>query len=361
MPRGSRPSGSCAMSERIIPHSRPLLTDSDIRAVVSVLESGQLAQGPRVEEFEKALAGFIGKKEAVAVSSGSAALYLSLVALGIAEDDEVIVPSFVCSAVLNAVNLAGANAVIADIDPLTFNMSVASVREAVSNKTKAVIVPHMFGLPAELEGLSDLGVPLIEDCAQALGASYKGKKAGSFGLLSVFSFYATKVIAAGEGGMVLSDSRELASRVRDLREYDHKEDGVLRFNFKMTDIQAALGQSQLTQLDSFLRKRREVAGRYFEEFRDCHFSLPVRREGTEHIYYRFVVRAGKTASGYLEKLKEKKVICRRPVFKPLHLYLNKPGFPHSSEAWEKSISIPIYPSLKAEEVEKVVAVVREIF
>lgn len=349
------------MSDRVIPHSRPLITESDIKAILSVLESGRLSQGPKVQEFERTFAAFIGKKEAIAVSSGSAALHLALLALNIKENDEVIIPSFVCTAVLNAVNHVGAKAVVVDIDSLTFDISVDSVKGAITSKTKAIIVPHMFGLPAEMEELSDLGIPIIEDCAQALGATFRGKKAGRFGLLSIFSFYSTKLMATGEGGMVLSDSEKLISKVRDLRDYDHKENYFPRFNYKMTDIQAALGISQLSLLDTFIEKRREIADRYFQELKNCRFSLPIWKEGREHIYYRFVVRARENASGYLEKSQKQKVMCCRPVFRPLHMYLNQAGFPNASEAWEKSISIPIYPALSKEEEEEIIAVVKEIF
>ncbi|GAJ21070.1 unnamed protein product, partial [marine sediment metagenome] len=171
------------MPNEIIPHSRPALSDSDIKAVISVLKAGQLSQGPKVREFENKLARFIGKKKAVAVNSGSAALHLALLALDVKKSDEVIIPSFVCSAVLNSVNYTGATAVLADIDPLTFNMSVEATKRAITRKTKAIIVPHMFGCPAEIDKLSELDIPVIEDCAQSIGANFKGQKAGSFGLL----------------------------------------------------------------------------------------------------------------------------------------------------------------------------------
>ncbi len=349
------------MPDEIIPHSRPSISDSDIQAVVSVLKSGQLSQGPKVREFEKKLTLLIGKKKAVAVSSGSAALHLALLALDVKESDEVIIPSFVCSAVLNAVNYTGATAVLADIDPFTFNISVESAKRAITRKTRAIIVPHMFGCPAEIDKLSELGIPLIEDCAQSIGAKFKGQKAGSFGLLSVFSFYATKVIAAAEGGMVLSDSEDLISRIKDLREYDNRDDYVLRYNYKITDIQAALGLSQISFLEKFIARRREIAARYFQEFKDCNFSLPVWKEGRDHIYYRFVIKTKDSASEYLEKFQQKKVMCRRPVYIPLHVYLNLSGFPHTLEAWQKTISIPLYPSLREEEIEKIIAIVKEIF
>jgi perosamine synthetase len=349
------------MPDEIIPHSRPSISDSDIQAVVSVLKSGQLSQGPKVQELEKKLALLIGKKKAVAVSSGSAALHLALLALDVKESDEVIIPSYVCSAVLNAVNYTGAIPVIVDIDPLTFNISVEATKRAMTRKTRAIIVPHMFGCPAEIDKLSDLGIPLIEDCAQSIGANFKGQRAGSFGLLSVFSFYATKVIAAAEGGMVLSDSEDLTSRIKDLREYDNRDDYVLRYNYKMTDIQAALGLSQISSLEKFIDRRREIATRYFQEFKNCNFSLPVQKEGRDHIYYRFVIKTKDSASEYLEKFHQKKVMCRRPVYIPLHVYSNLSGFPQTMEAWQKTISIPLYPSLQEEEIEIIIALVKEIF
>jgi len=349
------------MSDYFIPHSRPSIAGSDIKAVSSVLESGQIAQGPSVDKFEKQFSAFIGKKETAATSSGTAALHLALLSLGVKGGDEVIVPSFVCSAVLNAVLYTGATPVVADIDPGTYNISVEAVKGAITQKTKAVIVPHMFGCPAEIDELSKLGIPVVEDCAQSVGAYYKGRKVGSFGIVSVFSFYATKVFTSGEGGMVVSDSEELVSRVKDLREYDNKDEYALRFNYKMSDIQAALGLNQLSRLEEFLDRRRMIADSYFKEFKDCGFSLPVKKEGRDHIYYRFVVQTEEDASVYLERLQKNNVMCQRPVYIPLHVCLGLSGYPHTMEAWKKTISIPLYPSLTEEEIEKIIAVVKEIF
>ena len=349
------------MSDHIIPHSRPTLTGLENKVVSSVLESGQIAQGLKVHEFEKQFSGYIGKKDATATSSGTAALHLALLALGVTDKDEVIVPSFVCTAVLNAVLYTGANPVVADIDSATHNISVDSVKRAITQRTKAVIVPHVFGCPAEIDKLAELGVPIIEDCAQAVGSDYKGQKTGSFGIVSVFSFYATKVLTTGEGGMVVSDSEEFVSKIKDLREYDNKDDYTVRFNYKMTDFQAALGLNQLSQLEKFLDRRRMIADQYFSEFKDCGFLLPVKKKGREHIYYRFVVKTEDDASLFLERLQQKGVMCQRPVFIPLHVCLGLSGYPHTMDAWQKTVSIPIYPSLKEEEVEKIIAVVREIF
>ncbi len=349
------------MSDRAIPHSRPTLAGSDIEAVSRVLRSGQLSSGPLVLEFERKFAEYIGRRHAAATSSGTSALHLALLALGVERGDEVIIPSFVCSALLNAVNCTQATPVIVDIDPQTFNISVDAVRSSISRKTKAIIVPHMFGLMAEIERLAEFDIPLVEDCAQSAGAIHKGRKAGSFGLFSVFSFYATKVLTSAEGGMALSDSQRLVSRVKDLRDYDNKDDYDLRFNYKMSDVHAALGVNQLASLEEFIKKRKEIAARYFEEFKDCDFLLPTRKEGREHIYYRFIIKTKGEASRYLEEFEKKKVICRRPIYRPLHLYSGLRGFANTMEAWTKTLSIPIYPSLSEEEIKKIIAVVREIF
>ena len=161
--------------------------------------------------------------------------------------------------------------------------------------------------------------------------------------------------------MVLSDAEDLISKIKDLREYDNKKDYMLRYNYKMTDIQASLGLSQLSSLEKFITKRKEIAAQYFEEFKNCDFSLPVWKEEKEHIYYRFVVKTKDDASGYLEKFQQKSIMCQRPVYKPLHLYLNLSSFPQATEAYQKAISIPLYPSLREEEIEKIISVVKEIF
>jgi len=349
------------MDYPIIPHSRTFLSDMETQAVAAVLKSGQLSQGPMVNQFETEFANYIGKKKAAATSSGTSALHLVLLALDVKEKDEVIIPSFVCPAVLNAVNYTGAIPRIVDIDPLTYNISVDDVKNAISEKTKAIIVHHMFGCPAEIDRLSELRIPIIEDCAQSVGADFRGQKVGSFGFVSVFSFYATKVFTSGEGGMVLSDSEDLISKIRDLREYDNRSDYSLRYNYKMTDMQAALGLTQLVRLENFLFRRKEIASRYIKEFNNCCLSLPAWKEGKEHIYYRFVVKTTENSSNYLKKLHTKKIMCLRPVFTPLHVYLNLSGFPHTEESWQKTVSIPLYPSLTEVEIDRIVSAVQETF
>src|SRR5579883_2046260 len=176
--------------------------------------------------------------------------------------DEVLMPSYTCVAVTNAVRYVGATPALADIDPHTYNLDAGDARRRLTAATRAVIVPHMFGLPADMDPLTEWGIPVIEDCAQTLGATYRGRRVGGFGTVSICSFYATKLLTTGEGGMLLSDSDTLVRRARDLRDYDDRADATLRYNYKMTDFQAALGVSQLGRLPQFLARREALAARY---------------------------------------------------------------------------------------------------
>lgn len=336
-----------------IPHSRPSLDDEEIDAVAAVLRSGQIAQGARVEAFEKALAAFIGVKRGVATSSGVAALHLSLLALGVGEGDEVVMPAFVCTALLHAVRFVRAVPVLSDINRETFNIDYRDVQRRLTKRTRAIIVPHMFGLPADMRELVGLGVPVIEDCAQALGSVYEGKKAGSFGLLSVFSFYATKVICTGEGGMVAGNDRELLSKIEDLRDYDEKDDVALHFNCKLTDMQAAMGLVQLQKLPGFIARRRQITGIYRGALRKYQISHPFCPDNCEHIYFRYPIRT-RHAQRLIEAGQQGGVAYRRPVFKPLHHYLGGFSLPETDAAYKETVSIPLYPAMTDKEVGDVV-------
>jgi dTDP-4-amino-4,6-dideoxygalactose transaminase len=336
-----------------IPHSRPTLGEEEVRAVSAVIESGNIAEGEGVQRFENAFAEKLGVRHAVAVSSGTAALHLALLAMGIGPGDEVIIPSYVCAALLHAVQYTGAQPVPAETDPLTYNIDPADVKKRITSRTKAVIVAHMFGLAADLDRLIKLGVPIIEDCAQAAGGTYHQKPLGTFGHAAIFSFYATKMMATGEGGMVISNSPEFIARIRDLKAYDGKAAETVRYNYKMTDLQAALGEVQLARLPDFIEKRKKIARKYSENFKLLNIKLPV--EIDEHIYYRFVIGLKTDCDGIIKKLSQKKVGCARPVFLPVHRHLKKDGYPVTDKVWETSLSIPIYPSLNHNAIQQIIA------
>jgi len=337
----------------VIPHSRPTLGEEEINAVAAVIRSGQIAEGEVVARFEKTFAAKMGVQNAVAVSSGTAALHLALLAMGIGPGHEVIIPSYVCAALLHAVQYVGARPVPAETDPLTYNIDSDDVEKRMTSRTAAIIVPHMFGLAADLDRLLKLNVPIIEDCAQAVGGTYHQKPLGTYGDVAIFSFYATKMLATGEGGMVASKSPEIIARIRDLKAYDGKSADTVRYNYKMTDLQAALGEVQLGRLNEFIRQRRKIARQYIKNLKSLNIRLPVQTD--EHIYYRFVVGLDADCDGLIRKLAQEAVGCARPVFLPIHRHLKQSGYPVTDKIWETSLSIPIYPSLADSEIEQIIS------
>ena len=334
-----------------IPHSKPMLGSEEIQAVSDVISSGYVAEGAVVEKFERSFADYFDIPHAVATNSGTSALHLTLLALDVGPGDEVIIPSYVCCALLNAVNYTGAAPVLADIHPDTYNLDAADVKR-INARTRAIIVPHLFGMAADLDPLLALDIPLIEDCAQAAGAEYKQRTVGTFGIAAIYSFYATKVITTGEGGMVVSSSRDIIDRIRDLKSYDQKEDYRTRFNYKMADIQAALGLVQLDRLDSIIRRRRDIAGQYTRFFKDLDLGLPPDDCG--HIYFRYAVGLKTNPEPWIQHLARQGIGSDRPIYLPLHRQLQLEGCPESEKAWNHSLSIPIYPSLTDPEVNRII-------
>src|SRR5262249_21339243 len=227
-----------APAESLIPHSRPTLDETDAERVAAVVRRGWVAAGPAVAAFERELARRPGGEAAVAVSSGSAALELALRAVGVGAGDEVLIPTYVCDALHHAVTRTGATPVLVDADPATSSLSAADTRTRLTPRTRAIVVPHAFGLAADLSPFSALGIPVIEDCAQTVGAQLDGRPVGSLGSLAVCSFYATKLLTTGEGGAVAGPAALLAS-VRDARDYDEHDDLRPRFNAKLSDLAAA--------------------------------------------------------------------------------------------------------------------------
>lgn len=328
-------------------------------AAARVVKSGFISQGPRVREFEKALAKFVGVKDAVVTNSGTAALHLGLLAMGIGKGHEVLLPSYVCTAPLNAVYQAGAEPVLCDIEPESFNVSIESISSKKNRSSRAVIVPHMFGSPADLEKIEELGIPVIEDCAHALGARYGRKRVGAIGRFAIASFYANKMMACGEGGAILSNDRKLIEAARDHREYDNKSDYRLRFNYKMGDILAAVGIAQLKKLPAMVRARKNIAHIYDRAFSKKELILP--KGEFDHIYYRYIVRTSKDVEKVTKEMAAAGVICARPVFEPLHRLIGlQAGFRNTDEVHNSAISIPIYPTLSASDLKKVIKAVLSV-
>lgn len=303
----------------------------------------------------------LGLPAGVAVSSGTAALHLALLGLHIDPGDEVILPSYVCVAPLHAVEYVGATPRLADADPATFNLDPADVRRRLTPRTRAIIVAHQFGLPTELDSLLELGVPLIEDCAQAIGARYRGRPVGSFGAVSILSFYATTVLTTGEGGMLLSRDRRLLARLRDSRDYDERRRPTVRYNYKLTDFQAALGRSQLLRLPAMLTRRAAIADRYRRAWGNLPVRLPAPDRRRTHAYHRFVLSVPGSARTAARRLLRQRVTARLPVFQPIHATLKLDGFPGATHAFRHALSVPLYPALSLREEARVIGAVQRVF
>ncbi len=342
----------------MIPHGKPTLDEEDAARVAAVVRSGRIAQGAEVAAFEREMAARLGTEDAAAVSSGSAALEAALRVLGVGPGDEVVIPTYVCDAVHHAVTRAGAVPVLADASAETLSVDADEVKRRLSPRTRCAIVPHAFGLAAGLGRFADLGVPVIEDCAQALGAVDEGRPAGARGHLAILSFYATKMLTTGEGGMVTGPAA-LIRRVRDLRDYDEREDLAPRFNYKLTDLQAALGRSQLARLDAFVARRRDIAARYARRLGRAPCGLPPDPRGGRHVYHRFVVDLRRPVAPVIDALARRGVTARRPVFRPLHRALGRSGYPTADRLWVNLLSLPCYPALADAEVDTVAAALLE--
>jgi len=282
----------------VIRISAPFLGGEEISAVERVLRSGRLSQGSYVEAFESAFADFIGVEHAIAVSSGTAALHIALLAAGIGEGDEVITTPFTFIATANAILFVGAKPVFVDVREDDFNIDVEKVKDAITERTKAIIPVHLYGQPCDMKAIADLAedhnLHVIEDACQAHGAEFAGKKVGSFGTAGCFSFYPTKNMTTGEGGMLTTNSKEIAKKARMLRNhgssarYMHE---ILGFNMRMTDISAAIGIEQLKKLPYFTKRRRENAEYLTERLKGIRgIVTPVVKERRTHVFNQYTIR-----------------------------------------------------------------------
>lgn len=341
---------------KMIPVARPYVGAEEEQAVVEVLRSGWLTQGPRVAEFEKRFSEYIGCDHAVAVSSCTTALHLALVAIGIGAGDEVICPSLSFIATANSIAYTGATVVFGDIDPDTYNLDPARLEELITPRTKAILVVHQIGLPAEMSSLLAVAakhdLAIIEDAACAIGSEYEGKLIGKpLGKLACFSFHPRKVLTTGEGGMITTADAELAEKLRRLRQHAMSLSDVARhsakqvstetydevgFNFRMTDMQAAVGITQLGRLGDFLERRRFLANRYTEALRHLSWlQTPVVPANCKPNYQSYMVRllggVAENRDAIMQELLEKNISTRRAIMAIHH------ELPYRAEHWDRSL------------------------
>jgi len=364
---------------RKIPIAKPNFDREEEKAVKEVLESGIIVQGPKTKAFEKEFAEYIGVEHAVAVTNGTIALDVALKALKVGPGDEVITSAFSFIASGNCVLFQRAKPVFADIDPRTFNIDPSDVAEKISAKTKALIPIHMFGQPAKMDALKEIaedkGFALVEDAAQAHGAEYKGQKAGSIGDMGCFSFYATKNMTAGEGGMITTNDQKLADKARLLRNHGQTQKyhhDTLGYNYRMTELCAAIGSVQLKKLDGFNEKRRENAKLLSNGIRKLHgLTVPYVDKDVKPIFHQYVVRVednyprgrDELADILTEKGVGVAVHYPIPIYRqPLYLKLRYEGTkcPNTEEACRRVLSLPVHPLVDRKDIEYVLDVLKDI-
>ncbi len=363
--------------------SRPDITEKEIEAVCSVLRSPNLSLGPKVPEFEQAAADYVGRKRAVAVNSGTSGLYLCMLASGIAEGDEVITTPFTFIATVNCILMAGATPIFVDIDPDNLNIDPAGIEKKITKKTKAILPVEVFGSPANFDKVCQIAqkhnLPVIEDSCEALGSRLNGKKAGTFGKMSVFGCYPNKQITTGEGGLILTDDDSLADTCISLRNQGRSKQGGwlaherLGFNFRLSDINCAMGIVQLSRIEEIKAKRSQAAKWYQEILADeKRLVVPAEPAGCDISWFVFVARLTEKytlqqRNSILEAMLAEGIQVSN-YFPPVHLQpfivdkwgYKKGDFPITEAVSERTIALPFYNNLKKDDVAEVCKQLKKI-
>ena len=375
-----------------IPFHKPYITEDDITEVLDTIRSGWLTMGPKTFEFEREFSQYIGSDYAVALNSGTSALHLALKAIDLKAGEEVVVPTMTFTATAEVVCYFNAKPVLVDIDRSTGNVDVSAIEKAITAKTRAIIPVHYGGLPCDMDNILELAESrslfVIEDAAHSLPAWYKGKPIGTIGDLTCFSFYATKPLATGEGGMVTTENEEWAEKMRMLRLHGISKDAWKRYSnggswyyevmetgykYNMTDIQASIGLSQLRKLDRMWERRKYIADKYTQAFSDCEALIPPYlcsdRISSYHLYALKinpdVLNIDRAV--FIEELKELGIgtsvhfipLHRHPFYKNTFMYDEK-SFPEAEWVYERLISLPIYPGMSEREIEYVIESVNDV-
>lgn len=353
----------------MIPIAKPMVGDEEKKAVSDVLDSGTLAQGKKVKEFEEKFAEYIGAKYAVATSSGTTALHLALLASGVKSGDEVITTPFTFISTATPILFCNAKPVFADINPRTFNIDPEKIELMITNKTKAILPVHLYGQPCEMDRIMEIAekhnLIVIEDACQAHGAEYYGKKVGGIGSVGCFSFYPTKNMITGEGGMVTTNDEDIAEKIRMLRNHGQKERynyAMVGYNFRMTDIAAAIGIEQLKKLDGFNERRIKNAEFLSEQLNEA-VEIPYVLPNVKHVFHQYTIKVD-NRDNLKEKLNNAGVGVTVYYPKPLHFYepLKSYGnndLKNAENVCRKVLSLPVHPGLSEADLERIVCSVKK--
>ena len=371
----------------MIPYGKQTIEQDDIQAVVDVLKSDFLTTGPKIAEFEQTVADYVGVKYAVAISNGTSALHAACFAAGIGPGDEVITTPLTFAASANCVLYCGGTPVFADVDPKTYNIDPEDIRRKITDRTKAIIAVHLAGQPCDMDAIHSIarehGLIVIEDGAHALGSVYKGKKVGSMSDMTTFSFHPVKPITTGEGGMIVTDNEDFYKKMILFRSHGitrddsmmTRNDGPwfyqqfdLGYNYRITDIQCALGCSQMKKLDRFLARRKEIVARYNEAFADCdNIITPYQLSDTESGWHLYIVQVKNCDRRQVfENMREKGIgvnVHYIPVY--MHPYYQEHGYENvhcvnAEEIYSHIISLPLYPGLTSEQQDYVIDTLKSL-
>lgn len=371
----------------MIPYGKQTIEQDDIQAVVDVLKSDFLTTGPKIAEFEQTVADYVGAKYAVAISNGTSALHAACFAAGIEPGDEVITTPLTFAASANCVLYCGGTPVFADVDPKTYNIDPEDIQRKITDRTKAIIAVHLAGQPCDMDAIHSIarehGLIVIEDGAHALGSVYKGKKVGSLSDMTTFSFHPVKPITTGEGGMIVTDNEDFYKKMVLFRSHGitrddsmmTRNDGPwfyqqfdLGYNYRITDIQCALGCSQMKKLDRFLARRKEIVARYNEAFADCdNIITPYQLSDTESGWHLYIVQVKNCDRRQVfENMREKGIgvnVHYIPVY--MHPYYQEHGYENvhcanAEEIYSHIISLPLYPGLTSEQQDYVIDTLKSL-
>ncbi|MBU1632509.1 MAG: DegT/DnrJ/EryC1/StrS family aminotransferase [Nanoarchaeota archaeon] len=361
----------------MIPIAKPFIEEEEKKAVIEVLDSGNIVQGEKVAEFEKNIANYCGTKYAIATNNGTSSIHTALYALGIKSGDEVITSPFTFVASANPIIMQGAKPVFVDIKEDTFNIDPSKIRDKITAKTKAIIVVDLYGQIHDTKEIREIAneynLKIIEDACQAIGAEFNGKKAGTFGDLSCFSFYATKNMITGEGGMITTNNEEYVELCKRFRHHGQSEKTRyeyydLGYNYRMTDIQAAIGIEQLKKIDLLTQKRINNAKMLTEGlYKISQIKIPYIKPRAKHVFHQYTIKTEKRDQ-LRNYLKENGVGCGTYYPKPLHLHpffmklgYKEGDFPIAERVSKEVLSLPVHPSLTQEEIDRIIKTMGDFY